>query len=79
MNIYFGNNEVEKIVFYVKPKTQVLPMLKADHLKLRLSGFRWNESAKPKFPKDVLNVRQIIMGNNAQAIPDVQNVNLNER
>jgi lipopolysaccharide export system protein LptA len=78
MNIYFGNNEVEKIVFYVKPKTQVVPMLKADHLKMRLSGFRWNEDAKPKFPKDVLNVRQVIMGNNLQPDVEVQNFKLNE-
>ena len=78
MNIYFGNNEVEKIVFYVKPKTQVIPMLKAEHLKIRLSGFRWNEEAKPKFPKDVLNVRQVIVGNNRQPDIEVQNFLLNE-
>lgn len=78
MNIYFGNNEVEKIVFYVKPKTQVVPMLKADHVKMRLSGFRWNEDAKPKFPKDVLNVRQVMMGNNLQPDVEVQNFKLNE-
>lgn len=80
MNIYFGNNEVEKIVFYVKPKTQILPMLKAEHLKIRLGGFRWNEEAKPKFPKDVLNVRQVIMGNNnRQPDVEVQNFKLNEK
>ena len=78
MNIYFGDNEVEKIVFYVKPKTQVVPMLKADHLKMRLSGFRWNEEAKPKFPKDVLNVRKVMISNNFQPEAEVQNVKLNE-
>jgi hypothetical protein len=79
MNIYFGDNEVEKIVFYVKPKTQVLPMLKADHLKLRLGGFRWNALAKPRFPLDVLTVRQINMGNNGPILPDTQPILLHEK
>ncbi|MFN5789273.1 MAG: hypothetical protein ACK469_10960, partial [Bacteroidota bacterium] len=67
-----------KIVFYVKPKTQVLPMLKADHLKIRLSGFSWNVEAKPKFPLDVLNVRQLIRATNQQPDVEFQNIRLNE-
>ena len=78
MNIIFGDNEVEKIVFYVKPKTQVLPMLKADHLKIRLSGFSWNVEAKPKFPLDVLNVRQLIRATNPQPDVEFQNIRINE-
>jgi lipopolysaccharide export system protein LptA len=74
MNIYFGSNEVEKIVFYVKPKTQVLPILQADHIKIRLSGFRWNEAAKPKFPADVLNTRQMPIINNVLPISDDTNI-----
>jgi lipopolysaccharide assembly outer membrane protein LptD (OstA) len=78
MNIIFGDNEVDKIVFYVKPKTQVLPMLKADHLKIRLSGFSWNVEAKPKFPLDVLNVRQLIRATNPQPDAEFQNIRINE-
>jgi hypothetical protein len=78
MNIIFGDNEVDKIVFYVKPKTQVLPMMKADHLKIRLSGFSWNEDAKPKFPLDVLNVRLLIMATNPQPDVEFQNIKINE-
>jgi hypothetical protein len=53
-------------------------MLKADHLKIRLSGFSWNEEAKPKFPLDVLNVRQLIRATNPQPDVEFQNIRINE-
>jgi len=55
MNVFFGANEVERIVFFLSPKSQVMPMRATDHVKIRLRGFRWRDAEKPLFPLDVLN------------------------
>ncbi len=53
MLVYFGSNEVETIKFYGKPKATVTPMGQINHNTLRLNGFDWKSSLRPKGPWDV--------------------------
>lgn len=48
MFIFFGNNEIEKIKFITQPKATMFPMKQANHVKLRLAGFRWDMDRRPR-------------------------------
>lgn len=54
MLVYFGNNEIEFIHFYTTPVSNMLPMKKANHEELKLSGFRWEKTRRPKSVEDLL-------------------------
>lgn len=49
MVLYFGSNRIERIKFLAEPKSRLEPMQQADHRKMRLEGFRWDE-VKPCRP-----------------------------
>ncbi len=54
MLVYFGNNEIEYIHFYTQPVSNMMPMKKANHEALKLSGFRWERKLRPKSLEDLL-------------------------
>ncbi len=43
MVLYFGSNRIERIKFLAEPKSRLEPMQQADHRKMRLEGFQWDE------------------------------------
>jgi len=53
MMIYFGNNEVEGIKFFAKPKATLFPMEEANHKELQLEGFSWENNYRPKSLEDL--------------------------
>ena len=53
--VLFGSNEVEHIKFYTEAKAKMTPMGKADHVGMRLEGFNWNPTLKPKEVNDLFN------------------------
>ena len=48
MLINFGDNEITDIFFYTNPTSNLFPMRKADHDALKLPGFRWDATRRPK-------------------------------
>lgn len=48
MLINFGENEITDILFYTNPTSNLFPMRKADHNALKLPGFRWDATRRPK-------------------------------
>jgi len=48
MLINFGENEITDILFYTNPTSNLYPMRKADHNALKLPGFRWDATRRPK-------------------------------
>jgi lipopolysaccharide export system protein LptA len=54
MLMYFGNNQVDNIRFYTSPEGALLPMKQTDHQSLRLDGFTWEVSRRPKDRDEVL-------------------------
>lgn len=53
MVVDFGNNNVERIKCFPNPKANLMPMKKADHTALRLEGFDWRISRRPKIFSDL--------------------------
>ncbi|MFN7117989.1 MAG: hypothetical protein ACK4TA_14400 [Saprospiraceae bacterium] len=56
MLLNFGNNQIDNIRFYEKPKSDLLPMRQANHEELKMPGFRWETRLRPRSPDDVLTV-----------------------
>lgn len=54
MLMYFGNNQIDNIRFYTAPQASLLPMKQANHEELKLEGFSWEVSRRPKNRFDVL-------------------------
>ncbi len=54
MIIAFGNNQVTKIRFLRQADASILPMKQTNHSSLRLQGFDWKESTRPKSKFDIL-------------------------
>lgn len=48
MRFYFGNNEIEGILFLDAPSGKLDPMNMADHGSLRLEGSEWQPKLRPK-------------------------------
>lgn len=53
MELFFGNNQVERIKFITSPQSNLQPMRKADHEGLKLKGFSWEQKARPKSFEDL--------------------------
>lgn len=54
MLIYFADNEIQDIYFYTQPKSNIFPMRKTDHEKIKLEGFRWDIERRPESLADLL-------------------------
>lgn len=54
MRLYFGNNKVESIKFYVEPKGKFSPMREAGKETRKLEGFFWEKTRRPKRLSDLL-------------------------
>ncbi len=54
MLMYFGNNQIDNIRFYTAPQATLFPMKQAKHEELKLDGFSWEVSRRPKDRYDVL-------------------------
>ncbi|MCF8243660.1 MAG: hypothetical protein K9J37_04600 [Saprospiraceae bacterium] len=61
MLIYFGDNEVEGIKFYIKPKATLFPMKKADHEGLKMAGFSWQMERRPGSVEDLLKAKTVVV------------------
>ena len=48
MMLYFGDGDLKSIHFYKNPTHNVLPMINTDHEGLKLPGFKWEWSKRPK-------------------------------
>lgn len=57
MLLYFGNNKVDKIMFYTEPKATLYPMGQVNHTTLQLKGFKWSEDIRPKNKAALLKYR----------------------
>lgn len=53
MMLFFGNNKVDRILFKAKPDGKMTPMRQANHEALKLKGFKWNTTKRPKSLKDL--------------------------
>ncbi|MDX1940652.1 MAG: OstA-like protein [Saprospiraceae bacterium] len=53
MMMYFGNNNIDEIRFYAQPKANLIPMKQADHETLKIEGFSWEITKRPKNRDDV--------------------------
>ncbi len=53
MNVFFGNNRVDRIHFLVEPKGEFLPMEGTNHEGLKLKGFNWETRARPDSFEDL--------------------------
>ena len=67
MLVYFGNNEVESIIFYKQPSGALQPMRSVDHDKIKLPGFRWEIKKRPKDFDALFENRK---STNTAAVPD---------
>lgn len=54
MLLNFSDNQVQKIRFYVQPKATMMSMGKTDHSALRLKGFLWRDTQRPRTKEDIL-------------------------
>jgi lipopolysaccharide export system protein LptA len=48
MNVQVNDNKVDKIYFYTQPTAQFIPMKKADHKTLQLTGWKWQFDLRPR-------------------------------
>jgi lipopolysaccharide export system protein LptA len=48
MNVAVKDNKVDKIHFYTQPNAQFIPMKKADHKTLQLTGWQWFFKTRPR-------------------------------
>jgi lipopolysaccharide export system protein LptA len=55
INFNFKDKKIDNIRFYTEPKSTLSPMDKVDHDKIKLKGFLWNNSNRPKGPLDLLD------------------------
>jgi lipopolysaccharide export system protein LptA len=53
MKIYFGDNKVEKIMYYTEPTGAFYPMRQIDHNTLKIKGFVWYPELKPKSKEEI--------------------------
>lgn len=53
MLLYFGNNTVDQIKFFAEPKATLFPMKLADHQEMKIEGFHWEKSLRPKTVEDL--------------------------
>lgn len=56
MKIYFKNNEVQDILFYVQPKGTAHPMKGINADSLAIKGFRWRAKERPRSKLDLRKV-----------------------
>lgn len=55
MLIRFRDDRVDEIVFYTQPKATLLPMKTTDHQALKLKGFSWRYSERPRSVDDLFD------------------------
>lgn len=53
MVMYFGANEVDRIKFIRQPDSKLMPMDQVDHNSLRLTGFQWLVTERPRSRQDL--------------------------
>ena len=53
MLLYFGNNQIDNIKFYIQPKAKFTPMNKAAGSDEKLDGFNWDTSKRPMTLEDL--------------------------
>lgn len=53
MVLLFGNNQVEQIKFLSSPQATLHPMKQVDHNSLKIKGFNWQGSIRPKSIDDL--------------------------
>ncbi len=54
MNIYFGNNQVDRIKFFTQPQAKLTPMSQVVDSKFKLEGYNWVEPPKRPLTKNDL-------------------------
>lgn len=59
VQISFKENKVDNIVFYNSPKGTLFPENELSEKETILDGFKWEESARPKYPDDVFRNPEI--------------------
>lgn len=59
MVLYFGNNEVERILFLNAPEGKFWPMEKANHNALRFAGFMWETNRRPRSLADLFTPKVV--------------------
>lgn len=60
MLLHFGNNEVEKIVFFAEPKATMHPMKQANHDELIIEGFNWQIVRRPNSLADLFTAKVVV-------------------
>lgn len=58
MKVLFGDNQVDKILYYDKPTGAFYPMGQVDHKSMRLNGFVWKPELKPKSKEEIFSAKQ---------------------
>lgn len=55
MILYFGANQIERILFVTAPQATMFPMKQADHEGLKMSGFNWITKVRPMSLADLFS------------------------
>lgn len=53
IKIFFGNNQVKRIVSYKEVDSSLHPMKEVDHATMILTGYKWQEDKRPKSKYDL--------------------------
>ena len=56
MTLLFKDSQVKDIYFVTDPQSNFIPMKKANHEALKLKGFKWDLSKRPKTLEDLFRV-----------------------
>ncbi|MEZ5039145.1 MAG: OstA-like protein [Saprospiraceae bacterium] len=79
MVLFFGDNQIERILFLTAPQATMFPMKKVDHESLKISGFNWISTERPTglpdlfSPKKTRKINAIPQGDPSTAIPKDKN------
>lgn len=58
MILYFGSNQIERILFVTAPQATMFPMRQADHEGLQMSGFNWITDIRPNSFADLFSAEK---------------------
>jgi len=58
MILYFGDNQIERILFVNAPQATMYPMKKADHEGLKMTGFNWISEIRPMSLADLFTPKK---------------------
>lgn len=58
MILYFGANQIERILFVTAPQATMFPMKRADHEGLKMDGFNWITKVRPRSFADLFSTEK---------------------